>query len=98
MFLGRTLGKRLEPMGVVRYTQLFRPSLHAHRYLVGHTAVQRCSVVHHIHQLVIHLAGQILEHLFAVEHILGKVFTRSFTWNFYGSCLFLESGLHHSES
>ena len=98
VFLGRTLSKRLEPMGVVRYTQLFRPSLHAHRYLVGHTAVQRCSVVHHIHQLVIHLAGQILEHLFAVEHILGKVFTRSFTWNFYGSCLFLESGLHDSES
>ena len=73
MFLGCSLRKRLEPVGIVCHTILFSPLLHALCHGIGNTSVERCAIVNHVDEFLIDITLQVFVHLGAVEYILAKV-------------------------
>ena len=98
MFLGSTFCQWLEPVSIVSDSHFDGPTLHAVRYFVGDATVEGSSIVDNIDELCVYLARQVLEHLFAVEYILGEIFAGTFSRssNFNG---FLVEGLFYdSES
>ena len=75
MFFGGSFGQRLEPVGIVGYSQFGCPAFHACGYFVGDAAVQRSAIVHSICQYGIDIARQVFDQFFTVDYLLGKVFT-----------------------
>ncbi len=98
MLLGRAFGEGLEPVGAVGGSQFHGPLLHAFGHGVCGGHVECGAVVYHITHLFIDLDGKILEHLLAVEHVLGKVFAWAVlaVWHFNG--LLGESLSHYLKS
>ena len=74
MLLSGTLCQRLEPVRIVCDTILVSPLLHACCYCVGNAAVELCTVVDDIDELVIHFRRKIFVHLLTVEHFLAEEF------------------------
>ena len=73
VFLGRALGQRLEPVGIVRTAHLRSPLLHAGCHRISYGTVETRTVVNHINQLVVNVFWQVLIHLLAVKDILAKI-------------------------
>ena len=77
VLLGRALGQRLEPVGVVGHALLVGPLLHAFGHGVGDGAVEPRTVVDDIDELFVDVARKILIHLLAVEHVFSKILRRT---------------------
>ena len=77
MLFGSAFGERLEPVGTVGHTHVNGPLLHALGHLVGHREGQDAALLDHFAQLLVGFEGQVLEHLFLVEDVLGKVVRRT---------------------
>ena len=91
VLLGSAFGEGLEPVGIVRHAVLLGPLHHAFGHGIGHGAFELCTIVHHVDHLLIDVLGQVLVHLFAVEHFLAKVLCRSL-----GRCCHVERFLLES--
>ena len=98
MLLGRTLGERLEPVGVVGDAHLLGPLLHPFGDGVGDGTVETGTVVDDVDEFVIHFCGQVFVHFFAVEHVLAEVFGGSLGRGFHFHSLLLEGFLYDLES
>ena len=91
VLLSSTLGQWLEPVCIVCHTILRSPLLHTGSHGVCHLAVQTCTIVHHVHHLLVHVLGQVLVHFLTVEDLAAKVLRGSLTGCFYVERLLLES-------
>ena len=98
VLLGGTLGEGLEPVGVVGDAHLLGPLLHPFGDGVGDGAVETGTVVDDVDEVVIHVGGQVLVHLLAVEHVLAEVFGGSLGRGFHFHSLLLEGLLYDLES
>ena len=98
VLLRRSLGERLEPVGVMGGSHLHRPPFHAFGHLVGYVAVEGRTVVYRVGKAGKYRRRQIAEHLFTVEHILAEIFARPFRrhGHFVRSCL--KRFFYYSES
>ena len=91
VLLGSALGERLEPVGIVRHPVLRGPLLHAGGNGISYLTVEPCTVIHHVNHLFIHVLGQVLIHLLAVEDLAAEILRGSLTGCFYVERLLLES-------
>ena len=98
MFLSRTFGKRLKPMGVVSHTILYGPSFDALCHLVSNGTVKRCPIVYHIAHFLIHLRWQIFTHLLPIEDVFAEIFTGAFLRLLHIHRSTLECLVHHLKS
>ena len=93
MLLRRATRQGLEPVGVVGCALLHCPFLHTDCHAVGDVARQSLLIVHQVKELLQHVAGDILLHLFAREHFLCEQLACAATCGFYLHRLMTPCGL-----
>ena len=80
MLLGRTAGKRLEPVGIVGCPLLHGPLFHAGGHTVGILAAQRRSVVDGIDDGIVGSLGEVFGHGCTAKHMFTEKFRRAFVF------------------
>ena len=98
MLLCGAFGEGLKPMGAMGDSQLHGPFLHAGCHGIGGGQVEGGTVVHDVAHLPEDIGRQVLEHLLAVEDILGKILTGTLFAVGDVNGLLAESLPHHLES
>ena len=98
VLFGGTFRQRLKPVCIMCNPQFAGPTFHTGCYFISNVPVHRSSIVHSIHQTGVNGTGQILEHLFTVEHVFTKIFTRSAIRNSHWLRLGLKRLLNDTES
>ena len=98
VFLGSTLGQRLEPVRIVCDAHLQGPLLHAVSHSVSDASVQAGAVVHHVNHLVVDVLGQVTEHLLLVEDVFAKIFRGTLRGHLHLKSTLLESLLYYLKS
>ncbi len=98
VLFGSTLGKRLEPVGVVGHSVLLCPQHNTGSYSVCHLAVETHTVLNDVHHLLVYVLGKILVHLLTVENLLTEILSWSLTRYCYVKRLLLESLFYDLES
>ena len=73
MLLGRTLGKRLEPVGYVCHSMFERPGFHSGSNSVSCLSVKVFSIVYAGEEGLEGCCIEVLAHLLAVKHKFSKV-------------------------
>ena len=98
VFLGRALGERLEPVGVMRGTHIQCPVLHTYSHIVGHFAVERGPVVEHIAESPVGLCREVACHLFSSEDVAAVIIGNHTGRRLDGNRLLGEGLLQHFKS
>ena len=98
VLLGSPFSERLEPVGVVGDAIFGSPLLHTCCHSICYVAVEACTIVNYVNHLLIHILWQVLVHLFAVEHFLSKILTRSSFWSLHVERLLTECLLNNLKS
>ena len=98
VLFGRTVGKRVKPVGIVRSTHFEGPFAHAGSDAIGYLAAQRSAVVDRLDYGFVGLFGQILEHLLPVEDISSVILRRPLLRKIDGDCFPTKSFFRHFES
>ena len=77
-------------MRIVCHTFLGSPLFHTCSYCIGDSAIQTCTIIHHVNHLLVHVLRQVLVHLLTVKDLFAKVLSGSLTGCFYVEWLLLE--------
>ena len=98
MLLGRALGQRLEPVGIVGHAVLLGPLHHTCCHGIGDITLQARAVVDDVDHLLVDILRQVLVHLLTVEDLLSEILIRSLTRCLYVEGLLCESLADHLKS